>query len=176
MIKKKEDGTHVLTTTEGKMEPFKDGSYRLYSSPLEAIPDYCFFAGICVMQLCANHADNFPGLFQKLSPAQREMNNLVVTATLPNYSDIPFSEGSIIQFVNGKGSKKHFEESEERLDTLEKYRSALCENNGYIEIVTTKNQMYTLRMLDVVERENVAQKNNIYSPDAKLLQCLNIKV
>lgn len=176
MIKKNEDGTHALTTSEGTMEPFKDGSYRFYSSPLEEIPDYCFFAGICVMRLCANHADNFPGLFQKLSPAQREMDNLVVTATLPNYSDIPFTEGSIIQFVNGKGSQKHFEASEERMDTLEKYRKALCNNNGYIEIVTTKNQMYTLKLADVVERENVAQKNNIYTPDPALLQCLKIEV
>lgn len=174
MIKKNEDGTHAPTTTEGKMESFNDGSYRYYSSPLEKIPDYCFFAGICVMKLCANHQENFPGLFQKMSPEQREMDNLVVTSTLPNYSDIPFPEGSIIQFVNGKGAEKHFEPSEERMDTLEKYRNALCQNDGYIEIITTTKRMYTLKLSDVVERENVASKNNIYNPDQILLKCLKI--
>jgi S1-C subfamily serine protease len=175
-ISKDEDGKYTQKIKETVQQPFNNGSYRLYSSPLEAIPDFSFFAGLCVMQLCENHRPYFPLLFQKLSPEQREMNNLIITAVVPNYTEaIPFRPGTVIQYVNGAGNKKHFEEGAERMDTLEKYRAAICKNNGYVTIVDVNNRRYTLKLSYILEHERMATENNIYTTDKHLMDCLTKK-
>lgn len=172
----KVDGNNIQQIKEGVQKEITSGSFRLYSSPLEPIPDYCFFAGICVMNLCANHLNYFPSVFHKMSPQQREMNHLVITTVLPNYADIPFQMGTIIKKVNGIGKDKHFEQGDDRMDTVQKYRDALCKNqNKYITITDVGNKNYTLGIDEILTQENMAMKNNIYKPDEKLLQCLNSK-
>jgi hypothetical protein len=172
-VSKDDKGAYTQKTKETVQQPFNNGSYRLYSSPLEAKPDYSFFAGLCVMQLCENHRPYFPLLFQKLSPEQREMNTLLITAVVPNYTEaIPFMPGSIIQYVNGMGQEKHFEKGEDRMDTLEKYRNAVCKHNGFVTIVDTNNRRYTLKLDYILEHEKLASQNNIYTTDKILMDCL----
>ena len=124
------------------------------------------------MVLCANHGANFPLLFARMSPEQREVDNLIVTTVLPNYADNPLRPGSIIQFVNGKGQTDHFKKGLDRMDSLEKYRNAICQNDGFLTIIDTTRRNYTLHMKDVLAQEEVAVKNNIYTPDQLLLNCL----
>jgi len=174
-VSKDENGKYTQKTKETVQQPFNNGSYRLYSSPLEAKPDFCFFAGMCIMELCENHHPHFPFLFQKMSPEQREMNTLIITAVVPNYAEIPFSPGSIVQYVNGKGQEKHFENGDARMDTLEKYRAAICEHNGFVTIMDTNNRRYTLKVDYILEHEKMARDNNIYECDTYLLDCLQKK-
>lgn len=169
---KNDKGTITNETSEGLQKCLTSGSFRMYSSPLEAIPDYCFFGGMCVMSLCANHGNHFPLLFSRMSPEQREMKNLIVTTVLPNYADNPIRPGSIIQFVNKKGNEDHFEEGQDRMDTLEKYRKAICDHDGFLTIIDTSRRNYTLHMKDILDKEHNALENNIYNPDTALLKCL----
>ena len=61
------------------------------------------------------------------------------------------------------------------MDTLEKYRAAICKNNGYVTSVDTNNRRYTLKLSYILEHEKMATENNIYTSDKYLMDCLTKK-
>lgn len=162
---------------EFRQRPITGGAFRHVSAPLEPFPDFVFFAGVCVMPLRANHSAILHDLFVSLPPEQRELENLVVVNVIGSYGDIPLTEGSIIQYVNGVGAKEHSKPSEERMDTVDKFRRAVLNNDGdgFLTIEDTNRRKYVVDLVKTLKKETTPGFK-VYTPDKSLLDALsNIK-
>lgn len=168
------DTDGVEKVCEFKQKPITKGAFRHVSAPLETFPDFVFFAGICVMPLRANHSAIFHTLFVSLSPEQRELENLVVVNVIGSYGDIPLTEGSIIQYVNGVGAKEHSKPSDERMDTVDKFRQAVINNSdeGFLTIEDTSRRKYVVDLAKTLEKET-EPGFKVYTPDKFLLDALS---
>ena len=165
----KDGSTRVVETT---MQPFQEGAYKIYSTPLEAVPDHCFWGGICVMVLCHNHREQFYPVFKALGPEKLAVDSLVVTYVLPNYDDVPFEAGAILQLVNGRGvaGEKGFDDTVSgRMDSLEAYRTAIKSDRTCFDVTCAKGQRYVVDGAKLFEREKKNAGGQLYTPDKDLL-------
>ena len=157
---------------EALQMPLAKGSLARLTSPFHDSPDYCIFAGICVMKLVQNHSTAMPYTFAAMGMAQRELDLLVVTAVIPSYDQaIPFHVGDIITTVNGVGAgeKTMDPEAENRLDSVAMYREALCKPlDGFI-VITTTNKKYAISVADALQKEKAT---TIYKVDRHVLDTL----
>ncbi len=160
-----------LQTVVVKPATVQSGAYRFLVPPFDTPPDSVLFAGLCVMNMCANHLPYMPETFMRMSPIEREKDMLVVTAVLPGYEDVPLQVGSVIESVNGKGTK------EAPLRTVAEYRKALSGPvDGLLTIRDTSYRKYVLDAAKALKQENVFLEHNVYTPDPTIMRALEEKI
>jgi hypothetical protein len=144
----------VLTTT---LKHSFRGAFQTVYYPFETL-DYETFGGLVVMPLRSIHMAFYPFLSFKLSPTDKEQEQLVISYVLPNslmaQSDVFFG-GEILQGVNGIPVK-----------TMEEYRKSLeTPLNGthqHLEWITIDHAKVDLALNKLLEEAPTLQNSYHY--------------
>lgn len=144
------DQTKQVNTVTTTLKPVFRGAFKPVHYPFETL-DYETFGGIVVCPLRSIHLGLYKHLFFKLSPDEKEKEQLVITYVFPNSLVAQtgiLSGGELLKSVNGRD-----------VHTLEQYREALKSPvNGTIQWITTEHEKIELSLQDLLKEQPILQQ------------------
>lgn len=139
---------NVVKTT---LSPVFRGAFKPVYYPFETL-DYEIFGGMVVCPLRSIHLAVYKHLFFKLTPDEKERDNLIITYVFPNSLVAQagiVSGGELIKSVNGHD-----------VHTMSEYRNALKSTslNGNIQWITTENEKIELPLDELLKEQPILQQ------------------